>query len=286
MTSPRRLLKAWQVRPRKSMGQNFLADPGVASTIIQKGGFLKDDTIVEIGAGTGSLTIPLAQATRHVFAVEPDRQIAGLLGTELSAAGISNVTVIQEDILACDLSTLVRPLSGPLKAVGNLPYHISSPVLAYLVERRRMFSCAVLMFQKELAERLLAKPGSKSYGRLSVLVSYCASVRQLLQVKASAFYPRPKVDSTVVAIVFHDPPPIRARDEEFLFQVVRAAFGKRRKTLKNALAAGDLGVDTAHLSRAFSLADIDPQRRAETLSVEDFVRLSDILKSADALTGM
>jgi 16S rRNA (adenine1518-N6/adenine1519-N6)-dimethyltransferase len=285
MTSPSTLLKLWQIRPRKSMGQNFLADPGVASTIIQKGGFLKDDTIVEIGAGTGSLTIPLAQATRHVFAVEPDRQIAELLRTELSTAGISNVTVVQQDILACDLSTLVSPLSGPVKAVGNLPYHISSPVLAYLVDQRRMFSCAVLMFQKELAERLLAKPGSKSYGRLSVLVSYCASVRPLLQVKASAFYPRPKVDSTVVAITFHDPPPIRIRDEEFLFQVVRAAFGKRRKTLKNALAAGDLGVDTALLSRAFSLADIDPQRRAETLSVEEFVRLSDILKSNDTLTG-
>ncbi len=259
------------------MGQNFLTDANIASKITRMGKFHQEDTVVEIGAGLGALTVPLASQTKHVYAVEPDGQIAGLLRNELLAAGLSNVTIVEKDIFECDVEAMVG-LSRPVKVVGNLPYHISSPVLLQIVQWRSFVESAVLMFQREVAERLLAEPGVKAYGRLSVLVQYCAQVYPVTQVAASSFYPRPKVDSTVVGITFLTPTPFPAKDEEFLFQVVRAAFGKRRKMLKNALFNSDLGLEQHHLNSAFERANIDSRRRAETLNVEEFVRLSNLLQ--------
>ena len=148
MTSPHVLLKAWEIRPRKSMGQHFLADPNVASMIVDKGKFEQQDTIVEIGAGLGALTVPLASSAKHVYAVEPDRRIAELLKNELLAAGVSNVTIVEEDILRCDIKTLAGPSETPIKVVGNLPYHISSQVIVLLINLRESIESAVLMFQK------------------------------------------------------------------------------------------------------------------------------------------
>lgn len=277
MTSPAVLLKAWGIRPRKSMGQHFLADPAVARAIVEKGGFSPADTVVEIGAGLGALTIPLAAAAGHVFAVEPDGRIAGLLKTELLAAGTSNVTIVVKDILACEIALVVGATRTPVRVAANLPYHISSAVLWYLVERRSAVRSALLMFQKEVAERLLATPGTKAYGRLSVLVQYSGAVERVSEVPAGAFWPRPQVDSTVVVIRFFDTPPYPAGDEAFFFRLVRAAFGKRRKMLKNALLKSDLGVDASRILSACRQTGVDPQTRAETLSVKDLVRLSDAL---------
>jgi 16S rRNA (adenine1518-N6/adenine1519-N6)-dimethyltransferase len=272
------------MRARKSMGQNFLADPHMAVTIVDAGSFEQQDTVVEIGAGLGALTIPLASRTKHVFAVEPDRAIAGLLKNELLAAGASNVTIVEEDILKCDIKTFVGTRPRSFKVAGNLPYHISSQVLRLLITLRPSVDCAVLMFQKEVAERLAAKAGNKTYGRLSVLVQYCAAVSPVAYVRSAAFYPKPKVDSAVVNITFFDKPPFPAIDEPFFFQMVRAAFGKRRKMLKNALLGSDLGMEGQTLLAAFDEANIAPQRRAETLSVEEFVRLSNALKNPNSLT--
>ena len=193
------------------------------------------------------------------------------------AARVSNVTVIEEDILGCDIKGLVGASDGPLRVIGNLPYHISSQVLVHLINFRTLIDRAVLMFQKEVAERLLAKPGSKNYGRLSVLVRYCAQIDPIAKVAASSFYPKPKVDSKVVGMMFSDPAPLPAVDEHFLFQIVRAAFGKRRKTLKNALLGSDLGFNEGQILVALERADIDPRRRAETISVEGFVALAKAL---------
>ena len=259
------------------MGQNFLADPNTAAMIVEKGRFTKHDTVVEIGAGLGALTIPLASRTKHVYAVEPDREIAALLKNELLAANVSNVSVVEKDILRCDLAALIATAGCSVKVAGNLPYHISSPVLLLLFRFRRSIDSAVLMFQKELAERLVAKPGTKTYGRLSVLIQYCASVRSIAQVAATAFHPKPKVDSTVVHITFFDAPPFPVKDEAFLFGLVAAAFGQRRKMLKNALLNSNLGLTAPQLSSAFTETQIDPQRRAETLSVQEFVQLSNAL---------
>jgi 16S rRNA (adenine1518-N6/adenine1519-N6)-dimethyltransferase len=279
MTSPISLLKAWQIRPRKSMGQHFIKDPHVASTIVGRGGFHGCDFILEIGAGLGALTVPMARKARHVVAVEPDTEIAALLANELLAAGVSNVTIIKKDILCCDIKRLTHGAASdrPVKVVGNLPYHISSQVLIYLISGRENIDSAVLTFQKELAERLLAKPGTKIYGRLSVLVQYCAKIETILQVTASSFYPQPKVDSTVVRITFGSPP-FPAADEGLLVELVRSAFAKRRKTLKNALVKSNLGFDEGQVLGALRATGIDPARRAETLSVSNFVALANHLK--------
>lgn len=279
MTSPRLLLKAWGIRPRKSMGQHFLTDPNVGAMILRRGEFRPQDRIVEIGAGLGALTIPLALRTKHVLAVEPDTRIALLLKNELLASGVSNVTIIEKDILECDMEAIAKASDTRLKVVGNLPYHISSQVLIHLINFRKSIDRAILMFQKEVAERLLAQPGTKAYGRLSVLIQYCASVYSVGQVCASSFYPRPKVDSEVVDMSFPDPTPFSVADERFFFDILRAAFGKRRKMLKNALINSDLGFGESQLLGALERAPIDPQRRAETLSVEEFVRLANVLEA-------
>jgi len=286
MTSPSLLLKAWGIRPRKSMGQHFLTDPNVGAMILRRGEFRPQDSIVEIGAGLGALTVPLALQAKQVFAVEPDRKIALLLKNELLASGVSNVTIIEKDILQCDMEAIAKASDTRLKVVGNLPYHISSQVLIHLINFRKFIDRAVLMFQKEVAQRLLAKPGSKAYGRLSVLIQYCASIYAMGHVGASSFYPRPKVNSEVVGMSFLDSIPFPAANEGFLFEIVRAAFGKRRKMLKNALMSGDLGLGDPQLSEALERAHIDPRRRAETLSVGEFVRLTNLLEARDGVVVM
>ncbi|NVM20874.1 MAG: ribosomal RNA small subunit methyltransferase A [Desulfobacterales bacterium] len=260
------------------MGQNFLSDPNVAAMIVGRCEFAPDDTVLEIGAGLGALTVPLAGKVKRVLAVEPDKRIAAILGNELLAAGAHNVTIIEKDILRCDIETLAGASDTHLKVVGNLPYHISSQVLIRLINSRKWIDGAALMFQKEVAERILANPGTKTYGKLSVLIQYCARIRLLAQVSASSFFPKPKVDSQVVGIAFYSQLPFRAPDEPLLFRLVHAAFGKRRKTLKNALLSSDLGFEEQRISSALELAGIDPRRRAETLSVKEFVTLATMLK--------
>ena len=277
MNSPKTLLKAWGLRPRKSMGQNFLTDPAVAASILDGSQFGETDSVLEIGSGLGALTIPLTRRVKQVFAVEPDRQIAKLLRTELLASGVTNVEVIEEDILSCNIADLSTSAGGSLKVIGNLPYHISSQVVVYLVKHRRYVSRAVLMFQKEVARRLLAEPGTKAYGRLSVLLGYCSRAGLLIDVPASSFYPKPNVDSAVVTIDFLDALPFSATDESLLFALVQAGFGRRRKMLKNALKAKRLDISTRRLESAFRDSEIDERRRAETLRVEEFVHLSNTL---------
>jgi 16S rRNA (adenine1518-N6/adenine1519-N6)-dimethyltransferase len=278
MTAPSILLKAWAIHPRKSMGQHFLADPNVATMIVRRSEFGSNDTVLEIGAGLGALTVPLSGGVNHLLAVESDRKLATLLRNEILAAGVSNVTVIEKDILRCDINNLAKASDRPLKVAGNLPYHISSQVLIHLINFRESIDRAVLMFQKEVAERLLAEPGTKAYGRLSVLIQYCAKVYPIAHVGASSFYPRPKIDSTVVGVEFFDSAPFPATDESFFSGIIRAAFGKRRKMLKNALVNSDLGLEERRVLAAFDLANIDPRRRAETLSVQEFVTLANLLK--------
>jgi 16S rRNA (adenine1518-N6/adenine1519-N6)-dimethyltransferase len=267
------------------MGQNFLADPNMAAAIVRHARLEPDDVVLEIGAGLGALTLPLATQVEHVFAVESDGRIAAILKDELLASGVDNVTVIEEDILRFDIRTLAKRARGTLTVMGNLPYHISSQVLVQLIDARMVVGAAFLMFQKELAERLTAKPGTKTYGRLSVLVQYCANTAPLVSVHANAFFPRPKVDSQVVGITFQDPVDFPVTDEGLLFGVVKAAFGKRRKMLKNALTGSDLGFGGEIVSGTLARAGIDEKRRAETLSVEEFVNLANAFHGHSARGG-
>ncbi len=274
MTSPRALLTAWNIQAKKQLGQNFLNDPNVARAIVNKAGITGDDIVLEIGPGLGAMTIPAAAAARRVIAVDKDGRIIDLLRTELLAAGIDNVGIREADILRVDLVAMAGEAGRPLVVLGNLPYNISSQVIVQLIHARSRVDRAVLMLQKEMAQRICAGPGSKDYGRLSVMLGYCAQTKVLMQVRAPLFFPAPNVDSTVIGIRFASPPPFPADDETLLFRVVKAAFGKRRKTLRNALSQSDLNLEPPNCERLLEQAQIDPMRRAESLSVAEFVRLS------------
>lgn len=272
-------MRGWNLRAKKRFGQNFLEDSDAASRIVTLAGVLPTDSVIEIGSGLGALTLPLAKNARTVYAFEIDTELIRLLRTELMTAGITNVEIHQQDILKAKLQQFADLADGPLTVFGNLPYHISSQILVKLIAKRQAVSKAVLMFQKEMADRIASGPGSKNYGRLSVMAQYAGEIRPLLNLSANQFFPRPKVDSVVLEIRFFEELPFPVKDEQFLFKVVKAAFGQRRKTLKNALSGSALAITDTVAADALSLSAIDPMRRAETLSVSEFARLSDVLFS-------
>jgi len=283
MTSPRVLLKAWNLRPKKKLGQHFLVDPAIAEKIVRHSKITSKDIVMEIGAGVGALTIPLAKAAGHVFAVETDSQLTKLLNTELLVHNLTNVEIIENSILKVDIHALAKKLDHPVIVIGNLPYNISSQILIQLIHSRKDVSRAVLMFQKELTRRITAKPGNRDYGRLTVMLGYCAEIESIATVTASRFYPVPKVDSEIVEINFQISREYPPHDETMLFQVIKAAFGNRRKTLKNALSASSLHIEPQIARQALIAAGIDPTRRAETLAVTEFIMLQNCL--AKALKG-
>lgn len=273
MTSPRVLLNAWNLRPKKKLGQHFLVDPSAAEMIVRRSNITAGDTVLEIGAGLGALTIPAAKAARQVYAVETDPQLIQLMKSELAVHKLSNVEIIEKSILHVDMGSLAKKSNQQLIVIGNLPYNISSQILIQLVHSRTHVNRAILMFQKELARRIRATPGNKNYGRLTVMLSYCADIKSISTMAASLFYPKPKVDSEVVEINFNISREYPPHDEIMLFQVVKAAFGTRRKILKNALSTGGLQIDPRLAREALIAAEINPGRRAETLSVSEFIAL-------------
>jgi 16S rRNA (adenine1518-N6/adenine1519-N6)-dimethyltransferase len=277
MLSPKRLLNTSDLRAKKSLGQNFLTDLSTARMIVEKSHLEPDDMVLEIGAGLGALTIPVAKTVRHVLAVEKDNSLVPILETQLSASNVNNVTILNQNVLNLNFQELFEKSDKKFIVMGNLPYNISSQVLVYLIKNRHFVDEAILMFQKELAERISAPPGSKDYGRLSVMLQYCATVKILTDIKANVFFPRPKVDSSVIKVRFHEPLHFPASDEKFLFDVIKAAFGKRRKTLKNALSQSQLPLKSQEVLTGLEISGIDPFRRAETLSVEEFVHLANTL---------
>ena len=277
MTSPKTLLRAWNIRAHKHLGQHFLHDPATAEKIVKKSGIGDNDIVLEIGAGLGALTLPVAKLAREVYAIEKDARLLGLLKAELLTANLSNVILFEKDILNFDISALGRKIGRKIVVIGNLPYGISSQVVIQLIHSRSIVSRAVLMFQKELSQRITAEPNCKDYSRLTVMLRYCSDIKKLLEVKSSLFFPKPKVDSEVLEISFKDRLDEPIGGEDFLFRVIRAAFSKRRKTLKNALAGSELPLNAETAGRVLKSSDIDPIRRAETLTVEEFITLSDRL---------
>lgn len=277
MTLPIKLLNAWNLKARKELGQNFLKEPSTAEMIVSRARLAPTDAVLEIGAGLGALTVPIARIAGKVFAVEKDAKLTGLLKTELLVAGCANVSLYEQDILKLDLADIFAAAGQKLIVMGNLPYNISSQVLVRLIKERDGIRRAVLMFQKELADRISASPGIKAYGRLSAMLAYCAEVSPIATISANMFFPRPKIDSTVVEIRFKAEPDYPAKSESLLFKVIKTAFGKRRKTLKNALMGNELRLDASSAALLLKQAGIDPIRRAETLSAAEFVSLSNCL---------
>ena len=279
MTSPKTLLRAWNIRAKKQLGQNFLSEPSTAAMILDRSGIRPEDTILEIGAGLGALTIPIAHIAHKVYAVEKDHRLIDLLKTELLLNKITNVILIHENILKIDIDSLTGNPDTKIVVMGNLPYNISSQVLIKLINTRKIVTRAVLMFQKELAQRITAEPGGKDYGRLTAVLKYCADIKILATVKASLFFPKPGVDSTVLSINFHDLNRSLVKSEPFLFDVIKASFGRRRKTLKNSLAGSELNISADTAAFALDNAGIDSVRRAETLEISEFIELTNSLHS-------
>lgn len=274
MTSPRILLKAWNLRPKKHLGQNFLLNQALADKIVDRAALSPQDHVLEIGCGLGAITLPAARQAAQVVAVDKDPQLLDLLRNELAAQGLSNVELVNQDILAFDFRDYFGPGMPPAVVIGNLPYNISSQIIILLITSRLYIRSALLMLQKEMAQRLIASPGGKDYGRLSVMLQYCADVSVVAEAPASLFYPRPKVDSQVIRVDFKEKIIDPATDERLLARVVKAGFSKRRKTLRNAMAGNILKADHALVERWLGLAGIDARRRAETLTVAEFVRLT------------
>ncbi|MEW6664693.1 MAG: 16S rRNA (adenine(1518)-N(6)/adenine(1519)-N(6))-dimethyltransferase RsmA [Thermodesulfobacteriota bacterium] len=266
------------LRPRKKLGQHFLRDRTVIQTILAKAGFGSDSHVLEVGAGLGALTLPLARSVGRVYAVEKDGRLVERLEAALRREAVPNVSLIHRDILKLELAELPVPSAQKLGVIGNLPYNISTPLLERLITNRARFSRAVLMFQHEVGCRMIASPGSREYGSLSVLIQYHARVSPLLQVSREAFYPRPEVNAMVLSIDFENPYPRRAEDEENFKKVVRAAFAHRRKTLLNSFRGSACAFPGEVLLQALRGCGIDPGRRAETLHIDDFLCLSAHLK--------
>ncbi len=266
-----------KIHPNKKLGQNFLVDPVVVEKIIAASGFSKEDAVLEIGAGLGALTIPLSKTAGHVVAVEKDRRLADALKGTLSRLNINNVTLVRGDILSLDFSS-IRPASlEKMQVAGNLPYNISSPVLKKLMENRELISRAVLMFQWEVARRLTASPGNRDYGAMTLFIQYHAQVKPVCKVLRTAFYPRPGVDSMVVALDFEKPYSKRALCDDGFSKTVKAAFSHRRKTLLNSMSISEGEWSREDLETGMKRCGVDPGRRAETLTMDEYLCLTSVL---------
>jgi 16S rRNA (adenine1518-N6/adenine1519-N6)-dimethyltransferase len=261
------------IPPRKSLGQNFLVDENIISRIMESAEIAKDDTVIEIGPGMGAMTKDLAAAAGKVIAIELDERLFRKLKSELKDA--ANLDLILGDALTFPYESL----PGPVKVVANLPYYISTPIITRLIEARGNISAMVLMLQKEVAQRITAKPGGKEYGYLSVMVQLWTEAANLFNVPKEAFTPAPKVDSAVVRLRVKEAPAVRVPDLVFFEKVVSAAFSQRRKTLKNSLKNSRV-TEPARFEAVMELArksGIDSTRRAETLSLSEFASLAEIL---------
>jgi 16S rRNA (adenine1518-N6/adenine1519-N6)-dimethyltransferase len=277
LAKPRSIKADTSFRPKKGLGQHFLIDPKVIRNIITRAGLEDSEWVLEIGPGKGALTLPLARSVGHVVAVEKDTRLIKSLKGRLDRSGIKNVTLINHDILVWNFQDVNLTPSAKLRIMGNLPYNISAPVLDKLIRNRKLLNKAILMFQLEVAERLTAPPGGKSYGALTVLLQYYAQSRVLLEVSKNAFHPKPKVDSMVVELDFERPYPKAARDEDNFRRLLKNAFAYRRKTIMNSLRSVGEDWDRNVLLKAMESCGIDPKRRAETLHMDEFLCLSDML---------
>jgi 16S rRNA (adenine1518-N6/adenine1519-N6)-dimethyltransferase len=264
-------------RPKKRLGQNFLVDPIISDKIISLGGFSTEDTVLEIGPGKGALTLPLAGRVKHVVAVEKDVQLVNLLSDRLHQDGLNNVTLLHEDILKVNWQLLKKYFEGGIPVIGNLPYNISSPVLEKMCRHSQWMGQAILMFQKEVADRLTAPSGGKTYGALTLLLQYHAQAFSVLKVSKGSFFPVPKVDSMVVSLDFTKPYPQQVVHEAVFKKVVKGAFAHRRKTVLNSLKGALRDQTRESLLAALAACGIDPGKRAEVLEMADFLRLSSML---------
>lgn len=263
-----------KVRPKRSLGQNFLSDDSAARRIVESLELREDDVVLEIGAGKGALTSHLLEKADRVLAVEIDVRLCRHLQKRFR--GRENLSVINEDILKIDFRDVIKPGTN-VKVVGNLPFQITSPVLSLLIKNKETISLCVLMVQKEVALRICALPGNKDWSPLSIAVQLYSETRVLFHLKPESFYPSPKVDSSVIKITFLAGPRVLVPDEELFFKVVRSAFSQRRKMVLNSLAA-NLDLPKSAIEVILKEAGIDPRLRAEALGLNEFADLASAMR--------
>lgn len=266
-------------RFQKRYGQNFLIDTHILEKIIDAAEITKDDFVLEIGPGIGTMTQYLCESAREVVAVEIDTNLLPVLDDTLK--DYDNVTVINEDILKVDIASLAKEKNGgkPIKVVANLPYYITTPIIMGLFESHVPLASITIMVQKEVADRMQVGPGTKEYGALSLAVQYFAKPEVVCVVPPTCFVPQPKVASSVIRLTCHEKPPVEITDESFLFRVIRASFNQRRKTLANGLNnAPTIPVSKENIIATIEELGYPASVRGETLSLEEFARLSEALK--------
>jgi len=272
------IIQKYEFMFQKKFGQNFLIDTHVLEKIISAAGITKDDCVLEIGPGIGTMTQYLAENAGHVVAVEIDRNLIPILKETL--ADYDNVTVINEDILRVDIKALAEEYNGgkPIKVVANLPYYITTPIIMGLFESGVPIDNITVMVQKEVADRMKEGPGSKDYGALSLAVQYYAEPEIVANVPPNCFIPRPNVGSAVIRLTRHKEMPVEVKDPVLMFKIIRASFNQRRKTLQNGLGnASELPYTKEQIAAAIAEMGLTPTIRGEALSLAQFAQLSDIL---------
>lgn len=282
-TNTLEIIKKYGFGFQKRFGQNFLIDGNVVEKIVREAGITKDDFVLEIGPGIGTMTQILCENAREVAAVEIDKNLIPILAETL--APYDNVTVINEDILKVDVRKLAEEKNGgrPIKVVANLPYYITTPIIMGLFESHVPLDSITIMVQKEVAQRMQVGPGTKDYGALSLAVQFYADAQIVLKVPASCFMPRPNVDSAVIKLVRHEDAPVKVKDEQFMFRVIRAAFNQRRKTLANSLANSSELNGSGHactredVTTALEAMGLPAGIRGEALTLAQFGELADRL---------
>ena len=271
------VIQKYEFAFQKKFGQNFLIDTHVLDKIISAAEITKDDLVVEIGPGIGTMTQYLSCAAREVVAIEIDKMLIPILQDTLSE--YDNVTVINEDVLKVDLNKLAEEKNGgrPVKVVANLPYYITTPIIMGLFENHVPLHSITIMVQKEVADRMRMGPGTKDYGALSLAVQYYAEPYLVANVPQNCFMPRPNVGSAVIKLTVHENPPVVVRDEQLMFRLIRASFNQRRKTLANGLNnSPELHYSKEQIAEAIERLGTSPSIRGEALTLEEFARLADI----------
>ena len=272
------IIQKYEFMFQKKFGQNFLIDTHVLEKILSAAGITKNDCVLEIGPGIGTMTQYLAENAGHVVAVEIDRNLIPILKETL--ADYDNVTVINEDILRVDIKALAEEYNGgkPIKVVANLPYYITTPIIMGLFESGVPIDNITVMVQKEVADRMKEGPGSKDYGALSLAVQYYAEPEIVANVPPNCFIPRPNVGSAVIRLTRHKEMPVEVKDPALMFKIIRASFNQRRKTLQNGLGnAPELPYTKEQIAAAIAEMGLTPTIRGEALSLAQFAQLSDIL---------
>ena len=273
-------IKKYNFAFQKKFGQNFLIDQGIVEKIVREAGVTKDDFVLEIGPGIGTMTQILCENAREVAAVEIDRKLIPILNDTLSE--YDNVTIINDDILKVDINKLAEEKNGgrPIKVVANLPYYITTPIIMGLFESHVPLDSITIMVQKEVADRMQTGPGSKDYGALSLAVQFYANPEIVVYVPPECFMPRPNVGSAVIRLKRHETRPVDVKDEKLMFRIIRASFNQRRKTLANGLNnSPEIGYTKEQIAAAIEELGRGASIRGEALTLEEFARLSNIFSS-------